>query len=81
MQTSINSSEMHFLSEQFVNEQVKHLLGEKSPNPVKRSSYKNFVPIIPFKIFYFLFKRRYYRNKCLDFFVSEIYVLSTHSYT
>ena len=33
MQTCINSSEMHFLSEQFVNKQIKHLLGEKSSNP------------------------------------------------
>ena len=29
MQTCMNSSEMHFLSEQFVNEQIKHLLGEE----------------------------------------------------
>ena len=63
MQTSINSSEMHFLSEQFVNEQIKHLLGEKSSNPAKSSSYKNFVPMIPF-----LIKKRYYGNEffCLQ---------------
>ena len=56
MQTCINSSEMHFLSEQFVNEQIKHLLGEKSLNPAKSSSYKNFVPMIPFKIIFFCLK-------------------------
>ena len=58
MQTSINSSEMHFLSEQFVNKQIKHLLGGKSSNPAKSSSYKNFVLMIPF-----LIKKKYYRNE------------------
>ena len=41
---------MCFLREQFMNERIKHLLGEKSSNPARSSSYKNFVPIIPFKI-------------------------------
>ena len=54
MQTSINSSEMHFLSEQFVNKQIKHLLGGKSSNPAKSSSYKNFVLMI-----LFLIKKKY----------------------
>ena len=48
MQTGTNSSEMRFLSEQFMNERIKHLLGEKSSNPAKSSSYKNFISMIPF---------------------------------
>ena len=80
MQNSMNTSEMHFLRDNFVNERIKHSLGKKSSNPAKSSSYKYFSPMIPFKKI-FLFKRRDYGNECLDFSVSEIYVVSTYSYT
>ena len=49
---------MYFLREQFVNEQIKYLLSEKSSNPAKSNSYKDFVPMIPF-----LIKKRYYENE------------------
>ena len=41
------------------------MVGEKSLNPVKSSSYKNFVPVIPFKI-KVLIQKKYYGNECLD---------------
>ena len=53
---------MRFFSEQFVNEQIKHLVGEKSSNPARSNPYKNFVLMIPFKVIFFV-KKRYYRNE------------------
>ena len=46
-------SEMRFLKKQFVKEQIKHLLGEKSSNPARSNPYKNIFPMIPFEISFF----------------------------
>ena len=71
---------MRFLREQFVNEQMKHLLGEKSSNPAKSSSYKDFAPMIPF-----LIKKKYYENEAFlspkFTFFPLILILDENSYT
>ena len=66
--TASSCSEMHFLRKKFVNKWIKHethLIDKKSSNHARSSSYKNFVPTIPFKKV-FLIKKRYYKNECLD---------------
>ena len=55
-----------FLREQFVNEHIKDLLGEKSSNPVRNNPCKNFFFMIPFKI-NFLVKKWYCRNEDFGF--------------
>ena len=53
-------SEMHFLRKKFVNKWIKHethLIDKKSSNHARNSSYKNFVPMIPFKFFFFWLKK------------------------
>ena len=49
---------MHFLKEQFVNEQIKHLLGEKSVNPPRKRYYGN-------ECFCFAWDRIKVRQNCL----------------
>ena len=71
---------MRFLREQFVKEQIKNLLGEKSSNPARSNPYKNSVRMIPFKM-NFLFKKRYYGNECLDLAWDSIKVSHNYPFT
>ena len=73
---------MHFLSEHFVNKRINHLLGENNSTPVKSSSYKNFVPMIPFKIIFFVLKKvlqelvfKYFCLQNLHSFHSFLYLM------